>query len=156
MKVRFGLPEHGWIALTIENGSLKACIDADSRFEAFDELIEALRSMHSGEENAVATWYEEPNLTELHFQQTPEKIQLSCVNTRIYDLADQSSDQSFVVEGRYGEICLPFVQALLVLRKAVAGKRWLKLAQDDFPEDEFQEFLELLKADPELELQLKM
>lgn len=54
------------------------------------------------------------------------------------------------------EICLPFVQALMDLRKSVPEEKWLELAQDDFPEQEFQKLLETLKAHPAMLEHLKM
>jgi hypothetical protein len=137
LKVEFDEPEHGWIGLSVANGEQIVSIDADSRSESFRELITALLCCLEDKGEYVATWLEEPHITELHFEKRNETITLRIFGSDVSSYPKIHVEPELTAIGSYSQICLPFWRALHSLQGRYSEQQLKELIQDDFPTELF-------------------
>jgi hypothetical protein len=125
LKVQFGDPQHGWMALTMQSDVGAATLNMSYvGFDTLDEMIEALHALITGDHYRSVRIMEEPTVCELQFRREDGTIRLHLHRLLPHNHFQPLFDDS----GTFAEICLPFWRALRNLQTRFSteefGVRW--------------------------------
>lgn len=139
LKVNFDNPEHGWIGITVSDGSDAITIDVDSKSHSFFELTTALIGLLDERGEFTVTWLEEPVITEWKFAKAQGEI--------VFELWRNVYPEPVLrFSGSYQEVCFPFWRALQTLKGRFAKSELEERMQDEFPFTQLERLTEMIQA----------
>jgi hypothetical protein len=141
LNIDFSDPEFGWIIISVDNGVDSITIEADSKFNSFQELTMGLFVLTSEDNQFTVTWLEEPDVTEWRFTKFAEDIVFE--NWRLPFAKTAELKMQF--SGSFQEVCIPFWRALQALKNRWERAELEKSLEDDFP------FIDLERLTAEIE-----
>ncbi|RYG55999.1 hypothetical protein EON80_29870 [bacterium] len=138
LKVEFGDPEHGWVEIRVSSGSTTHVLDADSKYQSFQSLIEGLTLLLDRKGSFEVDWLLEPGCKTWNFTRDSQGL--------IFKVIEFPPHPLWTADGSYEEICFPFAMALQQLRDRFAAVDLITRVEDDFPFEALTTLLEKVKT----------
>lgn len=137
LRVEFGDPQHGWMAMTIRSDASVVALTVSSvLYDTLDELVDGLRALTTGDDHRSVRIFEEPTSCELQFNLANGTMGLKLCR---FDSHSRRSSRKpgqrlFETAGSGSEICLPFWRALRNLQTRFSAEEFRLWWHRHFPE----------------------
>ena len=140
VKIKFGMPEHGWLPVNLEVRDYTLNINAsDVPVDPLGLLIIALSKALLGVEGEV-WWNLEPNGYYFSFGPKAEKYFLKIESVNV-SREKETRSVEFEMSGKFEDTVLPFWRAL----REFESQRYSEPAWPEFPKPEMNKLTELIK-----------
>jgi len=147
LRVSMESPQSGWMAMSLQAGEKSLAMSVSHQpADSLLDLIDALSSVLTGNEEKVVRWNCEPDEYDFIFTIDGDKLQIIVAHYPDHRRKKIDAQIVFSLQDSALHVCLPFWTALRDLRRRVVVNEFARHWRRDFPNDAMQRLTKAIKA----------
>jgi hypothetical protein len=140
LRVEFGKPEHGWMAVALTSGDTRFDVHASyTPRDSVSDLASAASLILKGGVEATLVWNEEPNQVDFHFTAEGDEAMLVATRYPDHQRGKRCGQELLRVRGTRADVCLPFWRGLRQLQSKMPSDEYKAAWRHEFPGEKVDE-----------------